>query len=127
MDREPKGTKLALILAAGELFAEHGLDGGSVRDIIEKADANIAAVSYHFGGKEGLFIEAVLHAFTHGGKVSDSLAIPGRAQSPEGLAAAIRETVHWTSIPRRSRSVASARYSSRSALRYAMTASTSAS
>lgn len=47
-------TKKALIHAAGELFAERGLELVSVRQITERAGVKVSAISYHFGGKEGL-------------------------------------------------------------------------
>ena len=53
------GTKRALIEAAGELFATHGLEGVSIRMIAEKANANVAAVNYYFGSKENLYYEAL--------------------------------------------------------------------
>ena len=59
---ELTGTKAALVAAAGELFARKGLEGASVREIAEKAGANVAAVNYHFGSKENLYkvtLEAV--------------------------------------------------------------------
>lgn len=43
-----------LIKAAEELFAEKGFDGTSVRDIAQKADVNLAMISYYFGSKEKL-------------------------------------------------------------------------
>jgi AcrR family transcriptional regulator len=48
-----------LIEAATLLFAESGFDGVGLREIAQKAKANLAMISYHFGGKEGLY-EAVL-------------------------------------------------------------------
>lgn len=59
METEPSGTKLALMMAAGELFAEHGLQGASVRAIADKAGANIAAINYYFGSKENLYREVL--------------------------------------------------------------------
>ena len=50
-------TKEALLHAATELFAEHGYEGASIRQISERADANVAAVHYHFGSKESLYVE----------------------------------------------------------------------
>ncbi|HSJ02234.1 MAG TPA: TetR family transcriptional regulator [Verrucomicrobium sp.] len=47
-------TRLGLLDAAERLFAENGIDGTSVRDITKAAQANLSAVSYHFGSKEGL-------------------------------------------------------------------------
>ncbi len=55
-------TKLRLLVAARRVFAEHGLKNATVRDICELAGANVAAVSYHFGGKEELYV-AVLQAY----------------------------------------------------------------
>nr|WP_218681004.1 TetR/AcrR family transcriptional regulator [Rhodococcus qingshengii] len=48
-----------LLDAAEELFADRGYFGVSVRDITDRADTRLAAVSEQFGGKEGLF-QAVL-------------------------------------------------------------------
>lgn len=50
----PIDTKEHLLDAAERLIAEQGVDGASVRSITEIAGANLAAVSYHFGSKEGL-------------------------------------------------------------------------
>ena len=46
-----------LLEAAAESFAEKGFDGTSIRDITAKANCNVAAVNYHFGGKENLYSE----------------------------------------------------------------------
>lgn len=48
-------TKDALIAAARQVFAEKGYEGATVKDIAERAGANISLVSYHFQGKENLF------------------------------------------------------------------------
>jgi len=53
------GTKLRLLEAAEELFADRGFDVVSVRDITGKAEANVAAVNYHFGSRDDL-ITAVM-------------------------------------------------------------------
>lgn len=55
-------TKIKLLEAAGEEFAEKGFDGATVRAICDRAGANLAAVNYHFGDKVHLYQEAVLHA-----------------------------------------------------------------
>lgn len=52
-------TPEALIDAAELVFARDGFAGASLREIMRDADANAAAVHYHFGGKDGL-LEAVL-------------------------------------------------------------------
>lgn len=55
-------TKQRLINAAGEMFAEKGYEAASIRDICQRAEANLAAVNYHFGEKRQLYVTAVRHA-----------------------------------------------------------------
>ncbi|GIP35432.1 TetR/AcrR family transcriptional regulator [Paenibacillus sp. J2TS4] len=50
---EPDAKK-RILLAAKKLFARQGYDGTSIRQICEEAGANVALVSYHFGGKENM-------------------------------------------------------------------------
>jgi AcrR family transcriptional regulator len=52
-------TKTRLIQAAIRLFAVHGYEGTSIRAITREANANLGAVTYHFGSKAALF-EAAL-------------------------------------------------------------------
>ena len=54
-----QSTRERILEVAGPLFAEKGFEGATVRDICEVADANIASVNYHFGGKSKLYIEVV--------------------------------------------------------------------
>jgi AcrR family transcriptional regulator len=49
-------TEERIFLAAERLFAERGYDGVSVRDIVQEAGVNVAAVSYHFGSKSSLLL-----------------------------------------------------------------------
>jgi AcrR family transcriptional regulator len=44
---------------AEKLFADHGFDGTSIRDIAGMADVQVALVGYHFGSKEEL-LDSVL-------------------------------------------------------------------
>lgn len=67
-----ENTRDRLIKIAMEMFAEHGYDKTSVRELARKADANIAAINYHFGGKEGLY-QAVLEYIVD---YMDSWAMP---------------------------------------------------
>ncbi len=53
-----EGTKRRLIMAAGEVFAQHGFRAATIREICKRAGASISAVNYHFRDKEGLY-EAV--------------------------------------------------------------------
>jgi AcrR family transcriptional regulator len=58
----PDQTKARLLEAAGEEFAEKGFEAARVRSICRRAEANLAAVNYHFGDKEQLYVAAVLEA-----------------------------------------------------------------
>jgi AcrR family transcriptional regulator len=55
-------TKVRLLEAAGEEFAANGFESARIRRICERAGANLAAVNYHFGDKNQLYVEAVLAA-----------------------------------------------------------------
>jgi len=50
-------TKDRLRAAAEVLFAAKGFRGISVREITDRAGANLAAVNYHFGSKAGLLVQ----------------------------------------------------------------------
>lgn len=49
-------TKTTILDAAERLFAERGFAATSLRELTGRANANLAAVNYHFGSKEGLAI-----------------------------------------------------------------------
>ena len=66
-----------LIEAGAEAFARHGLAGARVRDIVEGAHANLAAVNYYFGGKQGLYRATLRYLARQG------LAVPLPKRSPE--------------------------------------------
>ena len=50
-----------ILEAAGEIFAECGFRGATVRKICERARVNVAAINYYFGGKEKLYTEVLRH------------------------------------------------------------------
>ncbi len=50
-------TRQRLLEAAAEVFSEQGYQASSVRQVCQRARANVAAVHYHFGGKEELYLE----------------------------------------------------------------------
>ena len=52
-------TRMRLLDAAREVFSQQGFQGATIREICRRADANVAAVNYHFGSKDGLLAEAL--------------------------------------------------------------------
>ena len=58
-------TRQRLLNAAGECFADKGFHGATVRDISQRADANVAAVNYHFGDKYKLYEAVLLEAINY--------------------------------------------------------------
>jgi AcrR family transcriptional regulator len=51
-------TRGRLLDAAESLFGQHGFEAASVRAITRRARANLGAITYHFGSKEELYLEA---------------------------------------------------------------------
>ena len=48
-------TRQKLIESAGQIFAEVGYNAATVRQITDRAGANIASINYHFGDKLQLY------------------------------------------------------------------------
>jgi len=52
-------TRLHILETAGRLFAAQGFAQSTSKEICTRAGTNMAAINYHFGGRDGLY-EAVL-------------------------------------------------------------------
>lgn len=50
-----RATRQLLQCAAKTVFAKHGYEGATVKQIANRAGVNVSLVSYHFNGKEGLY------------------------------------------------------------------------
>jgi len=59
-----KHTPEKILTSAEQLFAERGFTGSTLREVTERAGVNLAAVNYHFGTKEGLFMEMLRRRIT---------------------------------------------------------------
>ncbi|MEO0477702.1 MAG: CerR family C-terminal domain-containing protein [Planctomycetota bacterium] len=59
MPTEEQDVKQQLIATAMRLFATHGRDGVSLRDIASEAGVTHGSIRYHFGTKDKLYIEAL--------------------------------------------------------------------
>jgi AcrR family transcriptional regulator len=84
--------KIRILQAAKSLFAKQGYDGTSIRQICEEAGANVALVSYYFGGKEKVY-QALLESFI---MVRRLLELDEQLQKPvEGVRLLIKELTRF--------------------------------
>jgi AcrR family transcriptional regulator len=77
------GSELALIHAAERLFAQHGVEGVSLRQVNQGAgQKNMSAAHYHFGSKEGLVRAVLAHRMpgidAHRAELLARAVAPGR-------------------------------------------------
>ena len=56
------GTRDKILRAASRLFADHGYDGCSLREIADHAKVNVGMIHYFFGTKQQLLREAFVQA-----------------------------------------------------------------
>src|SRR5208282_2971743 len=67
-------TRDKILSAAGEVFAEQGFEGATIRAITERAGVNVAAVNYHFRDKGELYTRIVLDACSARAAWRDAMA-----------------------------------------------------
>ena len=59
----PRGeeSRQRILQTALEVFGRYGFDGASTRLLAREAEVNLAAITYYFGGKEGLYRAVAEH------------------------------------------------------------------
>jgi AcrR family transcriptional regulator len=80
-----------LLDAASALFKVHGLAGASIAAIAAAADAFPSQVTYYFGTKEALFVEAACRDMLYVGQRVEKAG--ARARTPEAYARALVDSV----------------------------------
>jgi AcrR family transcriptional regulator len=56
---DPTSARERLLHVAGMMFADRGVEAVSTRELTKAAGANLSAIAYYFGGKEGLYNETI--------------------------------------------------------------------
>lgn len=72
-------TRSQILGHAKTLFAAKGFNGTSVRDIVHAAGVNVSLVSYHFGGKDGLYRECIKQAGTNRLSIARDILTPAQS------------------------------------------------
>ncbi|HWU75503.1 MAG TPA: TetR/AcrR family transcriptional regulator [Rhodanobacter sp.] len=81
-------TRERLLDATEWLFIESGYEAMSLRHITARAEANLAAVNYHFGSKEALMQEVLSRRLDRLNRERLQLLSACEAQHPAGMSAA---------------------------------------
>lgn len=95
MGKPDMGTRQRLLEVARQVFAERGVKEATVREICGRAGANVAAVNYHFGGKERLFMAVLAdHLKAAQRRYPEDMGLPPGAPARDRLMAYIRSLLH---------------------------------
>jgi AcrR family transcriptional regulator len=76
-------TRRRILEAALRLFTERGFGKVTVRDITAAAKANLAAVSYHFRDKAGLYEEVLALGLQFAQELNAETMLPREGHTPE--------------------------------------------
>ncbi len=86
-------TRQRLIEAGLDIFGRFGFEGAGTRQIVDRAEANLAAINYHFGSKEALHIAVAEHVATRiaalVGPTLVAVDLPESLATPEAARAAL--------------------------------------
>jgi AcrR family transcriptional regulator len=92
--RRDSDTRARLIASGLDVFGRQGFEGASTRAIAKGAGANLAAIVYHFGSKEGLHLAVAEHVaaaiLARIGPTLAGIATPESAASPPAARAALK-------------------------------------
>ena len=87
-------TRQRLLEAAADVFAENGYRNATFRGICERAQANIAAVNYHFQDKQRFYSAVVEHVIE---QEKDTVAeLQSRVEAPAPPEARLQAYIHFT-------------------------------
>jgi AcrR family transcriptional regulator len=76
------GHRDALLEGAKQCLAEKGYARTTTRDIVAVSGANLASIGYHYGSKEALLTQALIHANIEWGEALEKSLVRGGAAVP---------------------------------------------
>jgi len=92
--RQRSATRVAILVAAAEVFSARGFEGATLREIAGRAGVKQPLVVYHFGSKQQLWeaaVDRLWHRLVEAVR-ADSERVAG-ADSPERLRAVLRSFI----------------------------------
>jgi AcrR family transcriptional regulator len=91
----PNATHSRLLDVAIDHFGRFGIDGASTRAIAKDADTPMSSITYHFGGKEGLYLAAASHIAERMGRLlAPAIAKAAATCQPGCTPEQAREALH---------------------------------
>lgn len=76
-------TRARLLEIAGQLFAQRGYAGVASKTICEQAGTDLAAINYHFGGRDGLYQAVLMEGYNSLMDLESLTAIVNGSEPPE--------------------------------------------
>ncbi|MDQ2898481.1 MAG: CerR family C-terminal domain-containing protein [Acidobacteriota bacterium] len=89
-----EATRAKLLEVAGSVFAEHGYQAATVREICARAGANVAAVNYYFRDKMGLYEEVLRRSICAGEHADMRRALDAFKTPEEALRGLVTAMLH---------------------------------
>lgn len=71
----PERTRRRVLDTARSLFAAHGPEGASIRDVARSAGVSLATVHHHFGSKQGLVKASIDEMYTELEPLTEQLSV----------------------------------------------------
>lgn len=84
-------TRARILEAAGTLMAKQGYAQTTNKQIASAAEVDLAAINYHFNGREGLYLEVLSEAHRHYLDGAELTALAESAQTPDEKLEALLE------------------------------------